>query len=273
MRYAVLGYPIGHSLSPPMQQAAFAGAGLPASYTALAVRPGELADRIGELRSGKWSGFNVTIPHKVAALELADESDRLAARIGAANTLWRQDGRIRAGNTDIAALRKIVGSARLGPDAPVVLIGAGGAARAALVALADFGRLTLLNRTRANARALADELFPRARVLGLDDPDAAAAARDAALIINASSVGMAGGPAADRSPLPEGCFGEHQVVFDMVYRPLATPLLAQARAAGAETIDGLTMLVLQGAASFAIWTGLEPDRSAMRRACERALRN
>ena len=254
-----------------MHRAAFEGAGVSASYEALSVRPNELAGRLDELRAGRWNGFNVTIPHKVAALELADEPDPLAVRIGAANTLWCRNGRVRAGNTDIAAMREIIESAGVGPDAPAVLIGAGGAARAALVALAEFNDLTILNRTAANARALAQELSPRARVMPLDDPGAADAARAAGLIINSSSVGMEGGPAAGRSPLPEGCLGSHQVVFDMVYRPAETPLLADARECGARTIDGLTMLVLQGAASFLIWTGLGPDRAAMRRACERAL--
>lgn len=254
-----------------MHSAAFAGAGLAASYEALAVRPDELEGRLGELRRGLWNGFNVTIPHKVAALELADEPDPLAVRIGAANTLWRHDGRIRASNTDITAMGEIIDSAGIGPDAPAVLIGAGGAARAALVALSDLERVTLLNRTPANARALAAQLCPHARVLPLDDPAAGDVIRDANLIVNASSVGMSGGPAAGRSPLPAGCLGRHQVVFDMVYRPVETPLLADARMGGAATIDGLTMLVLQGAASFSIWTGREPDRAAMRRACERAL--
>ncbi|MCY3694986.1 MAG: shikimate dehydrogenase [Chloroflexi bacterium] len=271
MRFAVLGYPIGHSLSPPMHAAAFAGAGLAASYEALSVRPQELESRLDELRSGRWNGFNVTIPHKVAALKLADDPDPLAVRIGAANTLWCREGRIRAGNTDITAMREIIDSARVGSDAPAVLIGAGGAARAALLALSEFDRLTILNRTPANARALAAELSPGARVLSLDDPAGVEAARAATLIVNASSMGMTGGPAAGRSPLPEGCLGRHHVVFDMVYRPVETPLLADARNSGARTIDGLTMLVLQGAASFSIWTGRDPDRAAMRRACERAL--
>lgn len=254
-----------------MHSAAFAGAGISACYEALSVRPHELESRLDELRSGLWSGFNVTIPHKVAALKLADDPDPLAVQIGAANTLWCRDGRIHASNTDITAMREIIDSARVRPDAPAVLIGAGGAARAALVALSDFDRLTLLNRTPANARALAAELSPHARVLPLDDPDVADVARTAALIVNASSVGMTGGPASGRSPLPEGCLGRHQVVFDMVYRPVETPLLADARNSGAGTIDGLTMLVLQGAASFSIWTGRCPDTAAMRRACERAL--
>lgn len=254
-----------------MHMAAFTGAGLRASYEAVSVPPPELASRLDELRSGRWNGFNVTIPHKVAALELADDPDPLALRIGAANTLWCQEGQIRASNTDIAAMREIIGDSRVGTDAPVVLIGAGGAARAALVALSGFERLTLVNRTPASARTLAAELAPQASVLPLGDPAVGDVARSADLIINGSSVGMAGGPAAERSPLPEGCFGPGQVVFDMVYRPVETPLLAAARKAGASTVDGLTMLVLQGAASFSIWTGLNPDKAAMRRACEQAL--
>jgi shikimate dehydrogenase len=254
-----------------MQMAAFAGAGLPASYEALAVPETELEDRLDELRNGFWKGFNVTIPHKVAALKLADDPDPLSLRTGAANTLWCRAGRICASNTDVTAMREIIGSAQVSADAPAVLFGGGGAARAALVALAGFENVTLVNRTPASARALADELSPRARVLPLDDPAVADVVWSATLIINATSVGMAGGPAPGRSPLPEGCLGPHQVVIDMVYRPLETPLLAAARKGGASTIDGLTMLVLQGAASFSIWTGTGPDKEAMRRACERAL--
>ena len=254
-----------------MQSAAFAGAGLAASYEALLVPPCELKGRIDELRSGRWDGFNVTIPHKVAALELADDPDPLAERIGAANTLWCHDGRIRASNTDVTAMREIFDSAQIGAEAATVLVGAGGAARAALAAFPDGNRLTLLNRTPARARALAAELSPGARVLALDDPVVAEVVRAATLVVNASSVGMTGGPAAGCSPLPEGCLGRHHTVFDMVYRPVETPLLAAARSAGAGTIDGLTMLVLQGAASFSIWTGRGPDKAAMRRACEQAL--
>ena len=271
MRFAVLGYPIGHSLSPPMHTAAFAEAGLLAKYEALQVRPDELSGRLDELRDGRWDGFNVTIPNKVAALELADDPDPLAVRAGAANTLWCRNGRIGAGNTDTVAVREIVESARVGPETPTVLIGAGGAARAALAALADFEQLTILNRTPGNARALAKELAPDARALSLEDPLVADVVRSATLIVNASSIGMTGGPAEGCSPLPAGSLDRHHTVFDMVYRPVVTPLLAAAGAAGAGTIDGLTMLVLQGAASFSIWTGRDPNKTVMRRACEQAL--
>ncbi len=254
-----------------MQRAAFAAAGLPASYDPLEVHPDDLGERVEQLRRGLWRGFNVTIPHKVAALELADDPDPLARRIGAANTLWCEHGTVRASNTDITAMRAVIAAAGITPSDPVLLIGAGGAARAALLALTEFEDITLLNRTVANANALAQELAPQARVLSLADPSATAAGAAAAFIINASSVGMAGGPAPQRTPLAKQAFGGGQVAFDMVYRPLLTPMLAAARQAGARTIDGLAMLVLQGAASFAIWTGLDPDVAAMRNACERAL--
>ena len=271
MRFAVVGHPIGHSLSPPMHRAAFANAGISAIYEALSVPPDQFAERIGQLRDGFWSGFNVTVPHKVAALQMADEPDSLAERTGAANTLWRRDGRISATNTDVVAMTGIIAASGVPKTAEVVLVGAGGAARAALVALSGFGRLTILNRTVANAETLIVGFAPGARVLSLGDPAAAEAARGASLIINSSIVGMAGGPAESRSPLPADSFGPHQVVLDMVYRPLLTPMLASAQAAGARTIDGLTMLVLQGAASFKVWTGIDPDQGLMRRACEHDL--
>ena len=254
-----------------MQRAAFGAAGLAARYDAVEVHPDDLRARIEQLRAGRWQGFNVTIPHKVAALELADDPDELASRIGAANTLWSEQGRVRASNTDLVALQAIIGSAELDPSDPVLLIGAGGAARAALLALTAYENVTIVNRTPANAAALARKLSPQARVLSLDDPETPKAADAAALVINASSIGMAGGPAPRRSPIAGSVFDADKVVFDMVYRPLLTPMLDTAQQAGARIIDGLTMLVLQGAASFSIWTGKEPDTDAMRRACESAL--
>ncbi len=249
-----------------MHRAALSAAGINADYVKLEVAPGELPGRLQELRDGRWAGFNVTIPHKLAALQLADDPDPQALRLGAANTLWTERGRIRAANTDFQAINEILAANQIDRSAAVAIVGAGGAARAALLAVVEFGSICLLNRTPARALTLADELCPKAVALDLASPAAWAAAANADLIINASSVGMTGGPAPDRSPLPDSCFHAGQVVMDMVYRPLQTRLLADAGNCNAQVIDGLSMLVAQGAASFFIWTGQQPDVAAMRAA-------
>ena len=249
-----------------MHRAALSAAGINADYVKLEVARRDLPVRLQELRDGRWAGLNVTIPHKLAALQLADDPDPQALRLGAANTLWTERGRVRAANTDFQAINEILAANRIDRSAAVAIVGAGGAARAALLAVADFSSIYLLNRTPAKAKALADELCPRADALDLASPAAWAAAANADLLINASSVGMTGGPAPDRSPLPRSCLHAGQVVMDMVYRPLKTRLLADAGNCNAQVIDGLSMLVAQGAASFFIWTGQRADMVAMRAA-------
>ncbi len=271
MRFAILGDPVGHSLSPPMQRAAFAAAGLTADYVKLPTTIGQLRPRIDDLRSGNWTGFNVTIPHKRAALALADVIEPGARAVGAANTLWCRGSAVHASNTDLLAVESILDDAQIEPDDHVLILGAGGAARAALYAVKDYRRVTVANRTFTHAQSLTSEIAPNARALPLSDENLARVAAKARLVINATSIGMAGGPDPESSPLPVDALTRGQTVLDMVYRPLETPLLAAARRAGANVIDGLTMLVLQGAASFEIWTGRAADPVVMRSACEDAL--
>ncbi len=273
-RYAVIGYPLGHTISPAFQQAAFDHLGLDAIYEAIETPPADLSRRISELRSGRLSGMNVTIPHKneiVASLDHITDTARLT---GAVNTVTATDGGLKGDNTDVAAIEEVLRRSNVPTGIDCLLLGAGGAARAALLALSRRGdNLTVANRTLSNAEQIVRNLAPDSgfKTIGLDSPSLTAIARDTRLILNTTSIGMHGGPAPDRSPLPAAALHADQTVFDIVYRPTTTPLLAAASSAGAECLGGLEMLILQGAHSFQIWTGREPPFDIMLAAGRRAL--
>ena len=278
LQTGIFGYPIGHSISPAMHRAAFARAGVDASYTAWETRPEDLAASIAKLRGDGYLGANVTIPHKQAAMSALDEIDPAAREIGAVNTIVNRAGSLFGTNTDaygfIESLRAESGFDPRGADA--ALIGAGGAARAAAFALADAGvrTLSIANRSPERAAALASEIAARgvsAQGMGLDSPRFPAACAASALIVNSSSVGMKGGPAEGASPVPLGAIRRGCVVYDMVYNPQETPLLAQAADAGALAVGGLPMLVHQGAAAWSMWTGRDAPIEIMLQAAKEAL--
>lgn len=263
----VIGHPVAHSLSPRLHGHWLARYGLPGHYVPLDVAPGDLAQVLAAMPRMGFRGCNVTIPHKQAALALASTATERARRIGAANTLsFRRDGSIHADNTDGYGF-----AANLVRGAPdfrahgscALVLGAGGAARAVLDALSEAGitRITLANRTRARAEALAADFGPHVNVADWDDAGAAIAGAD--LIVNTTSLGMAGQP-----PLALPLDGLHagQTVTDLVYVPLETPLLAAARAAGATAVDGLGMLLHQAAPGFEDWFGRRPEVDAALRA-------
>lgn len=276
---ALLGHPVAHSISPRFQQAALDALGVDARYEAWDVDPADLPVALERLRGASMLGANVTIPHKEAVVRLIDRPDALVERMGAANTIIRRDGQLHATNTDIIGIVNALADAGVEVGGkPVLLLGAGGAARAVVVAMRRAGAsyLTIANRTLDRARAVAllagDELATD--VVTLEDGDAGlrAAAASAAVVINATSLGMAHGPAPDASPLPAECFVRGQVAFDLVYVPEQTPFLAAAQAGGAQAVGGLAMLVHQGAESFRLWTGLEPPLAVMFTAARTALR-
>lgn len=273
-RYVVIGYPLGHTISPAFQQAAFDHLGLDAIYEASETPPANLSRRISELRSGRLSGMNVTIPHKIEIVASLDHITDTARLTGAVNTVTATDGGLKGDNTDVAAIEEVLRRSNVPTGIDCLLLGAGGAARAALLALARRGdNLTVANRTLSNAEQIVRDLAPNSRfkMIALDSPSLTAIARDTRLILNTTSIGMHGGPAPDRSPLPAAAFHSDQTVFDIVYRPTTTPLLATASSAGAECLGGLEMLILQGAHSFQIWTGREPPFDIMLAAGRRAL--
>jgi shikimate dehydrogenase len=270
-RLAVLGHPVAHSRSPAMQTAALEALGLAGewSYEAIEMPPADFPELTRALPAEGFVGANVTIPHKEAALALAGDASAAATEIGAANTLSFEDGEIRADNTDAPGLLAALLEPPSGKRA--LVLGAGGSARAVAWALAGQGaRAEIWNRTESRARELADSL---ARFVG-DGGSLAAVGKEAAmaaeyaLIVNCTAVGMPGteGSALEHLPLDPGSFGPGLTLVDLVYAGGETELLAAARAAGAATVDGLEVLVRQGAESLRIWTGLEPPLEVMREA-------
>lgn len=270
-RVELLGHPVGHSLSPAMQDAAFEALGLTARYVPRDVGPEALPDAVAALRADDVLGANVTVPHKEAMVPLLDALDAEARALGAVNTVVREGDRLRGGNTDAVGFARSLREAGVRVDgARVLLLGAGGAARAVAWALLQGGaaELRLWNRTAARAEALRAVLAD-ARVRVAEG----AAVGEADLVVNATSVGMArGGVDPDASPLPGPWPARAGVAVDIVYRPRETRFLREARAAGWRGVDGLGMLLHQGAASFEAWTGREAPVASMRAALEAALR-
>ncbi len=273
-RYGVIGYPLSHTVSPAFQQAAFDELGIDATYYAIESRASDLPRRMSEVRNGRWAGLNVTIPHKADVPRFLDAAAETAAAAGAVNTIYWKNGRLLGENTDVPAIGAVLANANIERRTRALVVGAGGAARAALLALIERGdHVVLANRTRSNAQAACDAVAPgRAlEVVDLHSQAISAVARECGLIVNTTSVGMSGGPASNESPLPVSALRPGQAVFDVVYRPEMTPLLAQAAEAGCQTIGGLEMLVIQGALSFELWTGKPAPLDTMLRAAQTAL--
>ena len=264
----VIGDPIAHSKSPLIHNFWLGKLGIDAEYRACHVKPDELADYFTRRRGdAEWRGCNVTIPHKIAALEHVSDPAGIRASIGAANTVFRagESGTPTATNTDaVGFYTPLDGLDLLARE--IVVIGAGGAARAVLFALARMlgrgdqprppgvlvGPVTILNRTPQKAAALLSEFGLQGRAQTLDAP-----LPPAALLVNASSLGMTGQPPLDLdlTPLPDDA-----IVYDLIYAPLVTPLLASAQARGLHTIDGLAMLVGQADSAFELFFGQPAPR-------------
>jgi len=268
----IIGSPIGHSLSPVMHNAAFAALGLDWVYVPFAVAPENLPEAVAGLAALGIVGYNVTIPHKVAVIPLLDRISPEAELAGAVNVVKLEDGLLTGYNTDgsglLAALALEFGFAPAGSR--VLVLGAGGAARAAAAALARAGvcELTLANRTAAGAKALAGTLAAKLpgtafQVVGLERLAQREFLAGFDLIVNTTSVGMAQDAFAGLSlaGLKSGL-----AVYDMVYAPPVTPLMQEAARSGVPSANGLGMLVAQGEAAFAIWTGRTPPEGVMARA-------
>lgn len=255
----VTGRPVTHSLSPILHNAWLAAAGIDGVYVAFPLEGDGFEAFVQGLRGGVVRGLNVTIPFKERALALADAASDLSRLSGAANVLtFQADGRILADNTDGAGLLSAFRSQAPEWDAaagPVVVLGAGGAARGAAAALLAAGapRVWVVNRTLARAEAITETLGPK--VLALPLERAGEALREALAVINATSAGLSGQGALD---VPLELTPPSAVVMDMVYKPLETPFLAQARALGRTTVDGLEMLIGQAIPSFEQFFGQPP---------------
>ncbi|HEV2010244.1 MAG TPA: shikimate dehydrogenase [Candidatus Limnocylindria bacterium] len=260
----LLGHPVEHSLSPAMHNAAFRALGLAHSYEALDVTAEALPAAVARIRSGEILGANVTVPHKETVMRLVDTWDGPTAEIGAANTLSRTpDGRrVLGSNTDGVGFEYATRDLALG-GAHVLLLGAGGAARAALTVLFARGaRVTIANRSLDRARVLARTI---PHPVGLEPHVAEWASRieldDVDAVVNATSLGLRG-----EDPLAGATLRRGLAVIDLIPTAAPTPLVKRARAAGAEVIDGLPMLLQQAVSSFRIWTGRDAPVDVMRAA-------
>lgn len=281
-KLAVLGQPVSHSRSPAMHNAALLEMGLDEwSYEAIEVSPEDFAARVRAMPAEGFVGANVTVPHKVAALAIADSASRSATEIGAANTLSFADDRVTADNTDASGIVQALQFDPAGKRA--LVLGAGGSARAAAWALAGAGaEVSIWNRTADRAAALAAELGVSA--LGVSSDEALPAA-EFDLLVNATTVGLEAanpppgselGSDPDRQAsnlknlrLGADAIQASHVVVDLVYGAAETPLVAAARARGAQVVDGLDVLVHQGAASLRLWTGVDPPVETMMRAARK----
>jgi shikimate dehydrogenase len=268
MQLVLLGYPLGHSLSPAMQNAALSAAGLSGwEYVARPVSRERLGVAVLALREPDCAGANVTVPYKSTVLEMLDGLTPLAHAIGAVNTIVKQDGRLIGHNTDAAGFLADLHAlgVRIGRR-PVLVLGAGGAARAVVAGLAGLGaRIRLAARRQEQVNTLAG-LAPL-EIYGWSPLGLLQASDDVSLVVNTTPLGMApdtgSSPWPDGTPLPADAF-----VYDLVYNPPQTAFTRQALSEGLPAATGLGMLVEQGALAFEIWTGVRAPRPVMRRAAE-----
>ena len=260
--YAVIGNPIGHSLSPLMHNSALAHTGLSGRY--LAFRVDNIAAAVGGIRSLGIRGASVTIPHKVAVMEYLDEVDPMAVDIGAVNTIINRDGILHGYNSDCAGAVKALSEKTAIKGMEVAVIGAGGGARAIGFGLKqEGGNVTIINRTNSRGEILAGELgccfLPLAELKSVPFP----------IVVTTTPAGMT--PDVDRRPLSPGLLESEMVVMDMVYNPLQTRLLKEAQRIGCTTVDGVSMFVHQGAVQFELWTSQKAPVDIMRKVVLEAL--
>lgn len=257
---SIIGWPVGHSLSPRLHGFWLRRYGIDGAYVPLEIHPDNFEPAFCALPALGFAGTNVTLPHKESALACVDEADETARRIGAANTITvRPDGSLHGGNSDAFGFRENLIAELPGWDptaAPAVVVGAGGSARAICVALMDLGvpEIRLINRTASRADSLAGDLGGPFQVISW--PDREKRLTDAGLLVNTTAMGMSGNPPLD---LDLRRLPAEAVVTDIVYTPLETPLLAAARARGNAVVDGMGMLLHQGRPGFAKWFGIEPQ--------------
>ncbi len=260
MKHAcVIGWPVEHSRSPLLHGYWLKKYGIDGTYTKRAVAPEAVADFLRSLRANGYVGCNVTVPHKAAAFSAADEREDSAKAVSAANTLWLSDGKLVAANTDTYGYMTNLSQQAPGwdrRDAPVSILGAGGAARAIVFGFLDAGvsEIRVFNRTRARAETLAQQFGSCVKVFDWSQREAGS--RDSAVLVNTTTIGMNGAGTLD---LDLAGFDPECVVSDIVYVPLETELLRKAKSQGLRTVDGLGMLLHQGVPGFEKWFGVRPE--------------
>jgi shikimate dehydrogenase len=263
--FAVVGDPIDHSLSPNIHNAAFRTLGLDCTYIAYRIPKGELAAGIESLKSIKISGFNVTVPHKVEMLKYLDEMDDNCTLIGATNTVSNDNGKLKGYNTDMDGFLDPIKKRNITiKNSNVLLLGAGGAARAIVVAFAKekASKITIANRTKENTinlTCLAQKLGIAVETKSFQEIDASPQYK---FIVNATSIGLKN----ETTPIPKECINKDTVVYDIVYMPMNTDLIVQAKKNNSTIIYGYEMLLGQAARSFQIWHGIDAPYDAMKKA-------
>lgn len=262
----ITGYPLSHSLSPQLHQAAFEHLGMSGMYVRFPADTNELDKLLEIMREMRISGINVTIPHKEAIIPLLDEVDDMARRTGAVNTVLNQNGRLVGLNTDIDGVAGTFAAAGISPKGKRALIlGAGGAAKACCFFLVEGGAsLSVVNRSRERADKLAEQ-FPGTDVLS----EEAALRAEFDIVINCTPLGMKGFP--DELPIDPGIFREGQFVMDTIYNPPKTRFMVEAERKGAFTRSGIEMLIYQALSAFEVWTGLSPPYEVMAKAIREEL--
>jgi shikimate dehydrogenase len=276
---AVIGDPIEHSLSPAIQNAAFQHLGLDYAYVAFTVRKEDLKNAILGVRGLGLYGLNVTMPHKIAVIQYLDQLDETARNFGSVNTILNKNGRLVGYTTDGIGLLNALNYNGVDPyGKKIAILGAGGASRSVSFALArEAKELVILNRTLEKAENLVNDLAvvsgkkAKLEAKRLCDEEIEKELKNTDILINTSSVGMH--PNETETPVSPDFLDARMVVFDLVYEPLETTLLREARKIGAKTIDGLTMLVHQGAASFEIWTDKKAPIEVMMKVATEKLKN
>jgi len=277
-RLGIIGYPIGHSISPIFQQAALDALGIDATYEKWEVTPEGVRDFVNGLRAPDSLGINITLPHKQAVIPFLDEVDEWATSAGAVNTIVNHGGRLSGHNTDgpgfLQALLVETGYDPKGTRA--LILGAGGAARGILLALVRGGAdsLVIANRTLERAETLAqlsEDNGVGSEAIPISGDAVTEAAASANLIVNCTTMGMTHGPDEHGSPLSAAQIPATAIVNDVVYTPLVTPILKEAAKAGATTLGGLHMLIYQGVLSFKMWTGQDPPVDVMLEAATREM--
>lgn len=275
--FAVIGHPIGHSLSPLMHNTAFKLLGLDCQYEMLDIEPSSLKQEIERFREPTWGGFNVTVPHKEAIIPLLDEVVPEARAVGAVNTVVNRNNTLIGYNTDVIGVeRSLCLDRKLIQGNICTILGSGGVARAVTHVLARSFKpkaITFSALFPEQAHAIIKSIGSsnvQFHVIHCTDPALETAIKDSTLIVNATAVGMF--PQIHDSPLPNRHWlSQEHIIFDLIYRPLITRLQSDARSAGAKTIDGLGMFIHQGAAAFQLWTGIEMPLEQIRQVLEETL--
>ena len=264
--YCIIGDPIDHSLSPAIHNAAFNTLGLNCSYIAFRVQEGQLKNSIDSLRSINIGGFNVTMPHKVKVLNYVDRCDKIVQLVGAANTVNNEEGKFCAYNTDVAGFIRPLRERKIGFNGiDVMILGAGGAARAVVVALSGekgIANINIFNRNTERSTNLANlvkKLGLNASIISNNDVQKIAYKSD--LIVNTTPLGMSN----EESLIKSASISKNSIVYDIVYRPINTKLIENAKTAGAQVVYGYEMLLEQATESFKIWLKMDPPIDSMKK--------